>query len=791
MLRNYLLVAWRNLLRHKGYSLINVAGLAIGIAFCILSFLFIRHEWSYDDFHSNGERIYRVYRQETTPEGSQLTVWQPVPLGPALVQAYPEMTKAVRFWSASPVTVRCRGELLKEEGLVLADPAVFEVFSFPRVAGQPRTALDDKHGLVITSEVAHRYFGGADPIGERLGIGGSGLDGDFTVTGVVDLPANSSIRFNLVVSSQYRLEGDDATKWNYYSAITYVVLAEGAQPLALEERFPSFVNEHLPVLYKEQYGDRAVRLRLQPLNAVHLAAGFQGGLAPASDPAYSYILAGISLAVLLIACVNFTNLSFGLAASRFKEVGVRRVLGSTRRQLVQQFCGEAALLSVVALCLGVALAEAALPGFGNLVDRKLTLGYDPAWAGLVGVVLAAGLLAGSYPALVLSRSQPNEVFKGHGRLGGGSWFGRGLIVVQFTLSTGLVILTLLMAEQMDFLRARNLGYADEQVLVVHEGYNVKPEERQRLLGAYQSAAAQNRGIADIAAASAAFDGGWAEFVTYSDEGWRLAFFRVRTDARLVAMLGMEMVQGRGFIEGSEKDLRESAIVNEALVRTLGWDDPIGRVIPGEGRTVIGVVKDFHLQSLHYEVKPVVIEYAGADRLSNVFVKVEPSAIPSVLKLLKDEWQEVFPYHPFEYSFLEQDVARQYRAEERWGRIVWCSAALAIFISCLGAFGLTALTLARRTKEIGIRKVLGASVPSVVGLLSKEFTYLVVAANLIAWPIAWYAMHRWLESFAYRIEMGPGVFVLGGLVALGIAWLTVSWQAIRAALANPVEALRYE
>ena len=787
MFKNYLVVAWRNLVRQKGYSAINIFGLAIGIAFCMLTFLFVRHEWSYDNFHRNKDRIYRVYRQEMKPEGATLQIQQPVPLGPALVQAFPEVTSAVRLWSWPPITLRYKDKMLKEEELVIADPDIFAMFSFPQISGDLKVALHDQYGVVISQELSRKYFGEANPIGELLTIDGIGLKGEFTVTGVVEVPANSSIRFNLLISSQNKPDWGDATKWNYNSAFTYVILNEGTLPAVLEERLHAFADEHFSLS-----PGNSTLLKLQPLATSHLAAGFPAGLTPTSDPAYSYILATISLAVLLIACVNFTNLSLGLVSSRYKEVGVRKVLGSTRGQLVQQFCGEAVVLTLLALLVGWLLAELSLPLFNSLVDRKLALGYDPAWIGLVGLVLAAGVLSGSYPALVLSRPQPHEVFRGRQRLRSGNWFGKGLIVVQFTLSTGLIILTLFMSQQMDFLRKRNLGYSGAQVVVVHEGYALTPEEKRRLLEMYQNTAVQYPDVADIAASSFAFDGSYAPFVTYSDEGGTLAFFSINTDARLVKTLGMELVQGRGFIEGSEKDLKESVIVNETLVRKLGWDNPIGKVLPQvQGRTVVGVVKDFHLQSLHHQIEPVVMEYKDNDSFSNLFIKVRSGALPGVLELLEKQWYQIIPYHPFEYSFLDTDMERQYRADEQWGRIVWYSAVLAIAIACLGAFGLTALNLARRTNEIGIRKVLGASVPSIVALLSKEFTYLVLAANLISWPIAWYAMHRWLESFAYRIELGPGVFVLGGVLALAIAWLTVSYQAIRAARANPVEALRYE
>lgn len=610
----------------------------------------------------------------------------------------------------------------------------------------------------------------------------------------ITLPANSSIRFEFLVSSQFKLERHDATKWNYYSAITYVMLAEGTRPQTFEDNVRPFVDEHFTMSLRagrERYGDFSMRLKLQPLSEVHLAAGFPTGMTPASDPAYPYITAGIALVVLMIACVNFTNLSMGRVASRFKEAGVRKLLGASRRQLAQQIYGEVILLTIVGLVVGLALAEIVLPIFNNLVDRELAIGWDPAWVGLVGLVLAAGLLAGSYPALVISRSQPIEVFKGRLRFHGGNWFSRGLIVGQFVLSTGLIILTLLMAEQMDFLRRKNLGYEGEQVIAVHRGYSLSKEQCLRLLEVYQNTAAQHPSIQSIAAANAAFGGGWAESASYSDGDWSLDFFRIRTDGHLMKVLGMELVQGRGFLEGSDMDLQESVIVNETLVQAQGWEDPIGQILPVINKTVIGVVRDFHLQSLHNPIKPVVMRYDDGGFLSHIFFKVRPDAISSVLKLLESKWQQVAPEHPFVFSFLDENMEQLYREEERWGRIVRYSALFAIMVACLGALGLTSLSVAQRTKEIGIRKVLGASAKNIVVLLSKEFTYSVIAANLMAWPLAYWAIQNWLQDFAYRIEIGAAMFGVGGLFTLLVVLVTVNTQAIKAAWANPVDALRYE
>ena len=785
MLRNYLVVAWRNLLRNRIYAGINVLGLGIGLAFCVLTFLFIGHEWSYDSCHENADKIYRLYGKKKESEGERIGVRTPMPLAPALLESYPEISHAVRArrnWR--PVVIQSGDKRFKEEGLVFADPEVFEVFSFPVVAGDLQRALDGKNKVVLTREMAQKYFGSDDPLGELLTI--VDFDEDFTVSGVVEVPTNSTFCFDLLLSSQHFLDSHMATMWNSSSVITYVMLAEGTQSAQLETRFPAFVDAHFG-----DYDD--VELHLQPLKEMHLDPMFQAGLTPASDPLYSYILAGISLAVLLIACVNFTNLSLGMASSRFREVGMRKILGSTQWQLVKQFCGEAVLLSLFALVIGVALAEVALPAFNGMVDRDLVLGFDRTWVFLIGLVLVVGVVAGAYPALMLSRPQSVEMLKGRLRLSGGNWFSRGLIVAQFTLSVGLVVMTLLMAEQMEFMRTKNLGFDEEQVVVIPMGSGVGADEKRRLLEVYRNAVAQQGEILNAAAADASFSGSWGSFNRNKHEGKPFEFFVTRTDGRLLETLDMELVAGRSFIPGSQVDRQESAIVNEALVEDLGWEEPLGKTVPTWRRTIIGVVRNYHMESLHHQIKPVVLEYWPDENrgLRYLFVKISSEDISGCLALVRELWEQVVPHHPFEYSFLDEDVDRQYRVEERWGWIVRYSTLFAIFVACLGALGLTSLAVARRTKEIGVRKVLGASASSIVALLSRDFVKLVVVANLIAWPLVYYAMREWLQDFAYRIDIGPGTFVWGGILTLMVVLLTVSLQAVKAALSNPVEALRYE
>jgi putative ABC transport system permease protein len=809
MLKNYLIVTWRNLVRHKTYSLINLLGLAIGIAFCILSFLFVRHEWSFDRFHEHVDRIFRVNRVTATSGDKEINALTQVAVGPTLVEEFPEVVQAVRF-RLGGTTVRHEERSFRAR-LLYADPGIFSMFSFPPVTGDLRSALQDKYSVVLSRETARKLFGDEDPLGKRIALGGHGKSADLTLTGVVEVPANSTLQFDLVVPLEYWPDysnfNREEKRWGSGEVETFVRLAAGTGPAALEARFPAFVDVHLGELlssFRRYYSKYDLALGLQPFVELRYTPQVEFHSWILSDPAYSRILTIISLGVLLIACINFTNLSMSLATTRFKEVGMRKVLGATRQQLARQFWGEALLLSFLALFAGVTLAELFLPVFSNLVSVKLSLEYGSLWPALLSLALVVGLLTGSYPALVLSRFQPVEVMEGRQRLGGTSPFSRLLVVLQFAPAIVLIVAALLMSRQLDFVMTKNLGFNPDQTVIIDTYYGTGLENRH-LHTVFHQLVQQHPDIVQVSTSSLSFGHSSGNGLEVPREGKpELPFQFNEVDYDFLETLGMQVKAGRGFSREFPGDAEGAVLINEKMAAELGWADPVGRVLGSQNlekakqgnralmRSIIGVVRDFHLFSLHQEVPPVAFGLTRGEILPPyIFVKIRPDNIPATLTLLKEAWQQAAPGLPFVYSFLDQDMERQYRTDQRWRTIVTYAALLAVFIACLGALGLASLAVARRTKEIGIRKVLGASVPSIVMLLSKEFTYLVLAANVIAWPLAWYALHRWLESFAYRIELGPGIFVLGGVLVLLIAWLTVSFQAIRAAMANPVEALRYE
>ena len=782
MLRNYLTVAVRNLLRHKAYSLINITGLAIGFAFCILTFLYVRHEWSYDTFHKHVNSIYRLYIGWKEPDGDRrLFVIQNPPLAPILAENIPEIAHTVRLKTSRKWIMV--GEKMLEQDLLFADASLFNIFSFPLRMGDERTALRDKSSVVLSEEVAKRFFGNANPVGKQISILGSGNQFyDFLVTGVAHrIPENSSIRFDCLLPYERLIDllEMDIHSWKSHIGghTVYVRLAEKTLSSEIEAKFPSIVKKFMG------NPDRWT-LHLQRLTDVHYANHVLHGPEPVSNPVYSYVLTGIALLVLLIACINFANLSISLSVARAKEVGVRKVIGARRTQIVVQFWGEFFILSFLALLLGFGIAELFLPKFNDLVQKRPPIEFHlDGWALgiLAGLMFLVSLAAGGYPAAFLSRFQPVDVLKRSLRIGGRDLLGQTLMVIQYALSIFLIISTLLMFKQIDYLKVKSLGSHSEHVLVMPL-WNL---ERARIIDAFKDGLAHHEDILGISGASDLFGRGLARYTgMYKDR--KVSFVVFEVGYNYFEFMGIELVSGRGF---SEAFGVEGVMVNETWMNTIGLDASEHMKGVFKDRPIIGVVKDFHYQSLHHPIEPLMVSLTSTP--SYLFVKIRADKIPATIELLKGKWHQVIPNLPFDFSFLDDHVDRLYRSDQRWGRIIGYSFLFAIFIASLGAFGLTALAVARRAKEVGIRKALGASVFNIVLLFSKDFMKLVVLANLIGWPMAYYTMSRWLQDFAYRINIGPQVFVLGGFLTLVIVLLAVTSQAFKAATANPVDALRYE
>ena len=805
MFKNYLKVAWRNLLRQKLYAFINIFGLAVGLAFCALIFLYVRDEHTFDQFHEQRDQIYRVYKTNYNPDGSaeRSEAWLPMPLGPAMKADLPEVEQSVRF-KQRQCFARAGTKALKED-ILFADASILEVFTFPLLRGNPQTALAGLNNVVLSESMARKYFGDEDPMDKRLALRLTDHFEDFVVTGIAkEVPGNSSIRFGILVpfSRIVQLDAKAVDRWEWSSNFTYVKLRENTPVTEVEKKLVPFRAKYRPNEAQE-LRDRGfwsgdgipVGFHLQPLTDIHLNTQIDGGLTPPSNPSYSYILGSIALGVLLIACINFMTLAIGRSASRAREIGVRKVVGAPRGQLMRQFWGEAILLSCLALAVGIGLAELLLPVFNELAGKTLRFDYASnvgTLLALLSLVLGTGLVAGSYPALLLSRTQPVETLENRLKLGGSNVLTRSLVVLQFALSVFLIVSTFVMLRQLRYLQTKDLGFDKEQVVVIP----LQGLDGQRVLRLFQNELGNRSDIAGVTGINNAFAWGtWS--ADFKHEGEKKVVYIYRVDSNFLNVLGMNLVAGRNFDPKRVTDSTYAVIINEAMARDFGWSDPVGQVVsglfedePSRDPTVIGVLKDFNFRSLHNPVEPMIMTL-GMDNIYFMLARIRPGEMASALAALRTAWEKVAPEVPFTYNFLDDDLDRQYQSEQRWGRIVGYASFFSIVVACLGLFGLAALTVAGRTKEIGIRKVLGASITSVTTLISKNFAWLVIIGVVLAAPAAYLIMRHWLENFAYRIEIAWWMFALAGGLALLISLLTVSAQAIKAALANPVEALRYE
>ena len=799
MFRNYLIVALRNVLRQKLYAFINVFGLAIGLACCILIFLYVRHEWQYDAFHANADRIYRVIVRETRPDGGVgFSTLHPTTLAQALKEEFPGVKRASGFIrTRSQVSYR---KIFFQESFGLADPEFLEIFSLPLLAGDSATALRRPDGVVVSETVARKLFGYLEE-GFTTALGKSLLLGDraFTVSGVMrDVPETSSLQFSLLIPIEHHTNYASAMDWTGGKSAVYVELVDTQDVEALETALPPFTEQHLEDRIGRFKSGGRVRnsedgflLRLQPLRDVYLDSDvIVNNYELNGNVVYSYLLAGLALIVLAIACINYMTLAVGRCMGRAREVGIRKAMGAQRRQLMRQFWGEALLLSLLALAMGVALAEMFLPIFNDLARKSLSVPYLDSWGttlALVGMVGIAGLAAGSYPAMVLPRLKTVDVLKGQVRIGRRNKGSSVLVVVQYGLSIALMISAAMMFQQLDYMRKKDLGYRKEQVVVIPVSHDAGE--------LFKAEVSRYHRVVSATISDRAFTTGDATFGIETKDGKRLGVRVIRIDSDFLETMNIQLVAGRNIPSTTTTGPKASALVNEKLAGMLGWEDPVGKplrklIALGEP-TVVGVVRDFHFDSMHLGIAPLVLHTGMRTGGPFLLVRIQPGDIAGTVAFLEMTWKTMATDEPFNYSFLEDNLARQYENEDRWFRITGYTFLFAILISCLGLLGLTSLAVTRRTREVGIRKVLGGSAPNLSLLLSGEFVKLVLVANLLAWPAAYYVMNRWLQNFAYRIDPEPEVFLLCGVLALGFAILTVGTQSMKAALANPVDVLRNE
>ncbi len=810
MLKNYLVIAVRNLLRQRIYTLINIVGLATGIASCLMIVMFVANEFSYDRFHSKHERIYKISLERKYPTHSTLYAVIPHSYGDVIQTEFPEVEQVVKFggpFNNNGVSYKDeKGEekIFEENWVCSADSNFFSVFDYKIVLGNPDKPFGKNTDMVITASTARRYFGSADPVGKTLRI----FNNDFTVSAICeDLPENSHMQFDFLIRWNDQIFGR-AENFTGFNAHMYVLLKPGNNPNELEAKFPKMVDTYAAAQIERNLGKswadykkegNGYRYFLQPLADIHLdPMHLEARIKPGGNRTYVYFLTCIAILVLIIACINFMNLATARSAGRAREVGVRKSLGSQKGQLINQFLLESLLLSVVATVIALGIIYFALPFFNSLTGRHLTMELSPVIiAGLAAVTLIVGVMAGIYPAFVLSAFNPVTVLKGNFSAGQQNTLLRNaLVVFQFVVSIILIVGTITVGKQMEYMAEKSLGFDKEQVVVVDRVFTLQNNQQTFL--------EELKNIPEVISTAGSFSllgGGRAG--DYFGENWTAqGSSEVHTsktmtiDDNFSDMIGFELISGRAFSKETEDSL--SLMLNETAVRVFELEDPVGKKLRQTRGdvvvdfTIIGIVKDFNFQSLHDNITPLTIrntESFGGGAVYG-YLRVKSDDFAKTLFAVEEKWKKFSP-QPFKYVFLDQNINQQYQSEKQAGDVFKIFSLLAIIIACVGLFGLAAYTSSLRTKEIGVRKVLGASVAGVVFLLSKDFTRLILIAFVLAVPLGWYLMESWLEDFAYRINVGVDVFLLAGTLALLIGWLTVSYQSIKAAIMNPVNALRNE
>ncbi len=807
MVINYLKVALRNLLRYRGFSLINIFGLAIGMTCCILMFLFVQHELSYDRYHENSSRIFRVVR-DFDGFKSATTAFA---LAPALNHDFPDI-QAVRVRrDRQPALLRLGDKQFLEDRMFWVDAATLRMFSFPQLSGDPETALRDAYTAVITRATAEKYFGEINVVGRNLILRWNKRDHNILITGVLEnVPSASHFNFDILLSfatAEAIWPKNILEDWRFAFAHTYVLLPEAQSKAVFESRFQGLVQKHLGEEEAQNYKETLAYL--QPLTDIHLHSQIGGEIEENGNILYVYVAALLGLFVLLIACINHINLATAKSARRSKEVGVRKVTGAHRSQIITQFLTETMLLSAIAFVLALIAVEFSVPVFNEVINKDLAFDLKQNWQLVVSVFVIfmfVGFASGSYPAFYLSAFRPVEVIKGAKNDGSSkSFLRKALVVSQFAIAIILLICTTGIHRQLQFAKDKRLGYNKEQVLVIPQGRRVRdnpdvlkneflshPSVKSVSISSHIPTERLNIAV------SATPEGGNPD---KSNEPWPIT--AVSVDDSFFDTFEIPVVQGRTFSKEFTTDATGAFILNAAAVKALGWDTAVDKTFqatyntgssikPTESRQgrIIGVVEDAHFESIHHEIEPTVY-FIKPFWYFYISLKLDTENLPQTIASLEQIWRKIVPGYPFEYTFVDDNFDRLYRTEEALAKGISASSFLAIFITCLGLLSLIAYLAERRTKEISIRKVLGATSASIFNLLSKEFLKLALLANLVAWPIAYFTMNRWLQNFAYRVELSPWIFIAAGVGALCIAFLSVGYQAMKASLINPARTLQCE
>jgi len=811
MFRNAFKITLRNILRQKAYSFINIMGLSIGMACCILIMLYITDELSYDKFHTNSDRIYRVTREWFNQDGSSSLHLSRVapPIGPLLENDFPQIVQdVVRIGEDDQTFLKVDDKVFIEEGFFWADESFFNIFSCNFIHGNYRTALTEPNSVVLTRSMSMKIFGTEDALGKYINYE---RERDLKVTGIIeDVPHNTHFKFDLLGSFKtlYSINGEEffKTNWGNNSYFTYILLPENFPVAELESQIPSFIDKHLSEIIYNRTGQmpadrpsKTTRLTLQKLTDIHLTSHLDMEAEENGSLTNIYMFGVIALLILLIACINFMNLATARSSKRAREIGVRKVLGAYRHQLIKQFLGESVLFALIALVIAVVLVETALPYFNAFTDKQLRVEYTGNYQILLAflvITIFVGIISGSYPAFLLSSFKPVSVLKTKTVAGGSnkSRFRTVLVVLQFSISIALMIAMGVVYDQMSYVKDKKLGYDKNQVVLLPSSPLISEN-----IESFKDQLLQNKNVVSVTTSvlvpTNALLNDWGAGIIDGDKplplGFRLAV--IQGDHDFLNTYGIKLIAGRNFSRAYSTDDSSAFILNETAVRQIGWSphECVGKELQyGKKRgRVIGVAEDFHFESLHNAIVPVIILIdEGGQQVS---VKIAGAKIQSTLDFLKTKWAEYRPEYPFTYSFLDQEYEALYRSEQQLGKIFGVFSILAVIIACLGLFGLASFAVEQRTKEIGVRKVMGASANGIIFLFSKEFLKLILISILISFPAAYYIMNNWLNEFAYRTTLNPGTFIFAGTLAIVIALTTVIFQAFKAASANPIDSLRTE
>ena len=805
MLANYLKIALRNIIKFKAYSIINILGLAIGIASSVLIMFFVADELSYDKFNDNAEDIYRFCLKAKINDMNLNLAATPAPLAETLVREFPEVKNAVRLSPSGNMTIRFEDKAFVENNFIWADSTFFDVFTVKIVRGNKKTALAEPHTIVLTETTAKKYFGNVDPVGKIMNFEDNT---PYRVTAIIkEYPRNAHFKFDILASMSSR-EDSRNTNWLSNNFQTYVKLKKGSDYKQFENKMPALIKKYIGPQFISAVGssledfikaDNHYNYYLQPLLSIHLYSNIDAEIGSNSEITYVYALVIIAVFILLIACINFMNLSTARSSTRAKEVGIRKVLGSTYWQLVRQFLSESIMLSFISLIFSIIIIVVVLPYFNEFTNRELGFGntsYFIALPLIVLMVVIVGIIAGSYPAFILSKFKPIIVLKGKiQNTNVGSWLRSSLVVFQFSISVIMFVCTLILMQQMEYIQTKKLGYDKENILLVKRGWGLGNN-----INAFKQELLNNPEIKSVGGVS---NFAWDAYsnTVFIPEGRsineRHITWMLITDNDFQKTLNIKMESGRYFSRDYSADSM-SCVLNETAVKLMGIIDPVGKTIsslPQPDGTVmrfkiIGVIKDFNYEKLNIKIRPLVI-FPAPNNLVYYCVRYKSNNPSNIIDIVGKTWKKYAGFAPFEYTFLDESYSLLYAGEQKASTIFLIFSMLAIFVACLGLFGLAAFTTEQRTKEIGIRKTLGASARQIVIMLINKFIKYVIIANIIAWPIAYFIMNKWIESFAYRIEINIYPFLLAAIFALFIASITVIYQAVKAATTNPIDSLKYE